>query len=812
MAGIALTKESLRYSVDPDSLGFERLSQAPAAGRDIVAQERAVEALNFGLRIRHPDFNVFVAGDQETGLADLARAFVEETARAADAAPSDWCYVHNFRDPDAPLAVELPRGEGRRFQAAMAELVDNLRLHVPKIFESETYLARKEEVIRGFNKARAGVFEELDAKVRAQGFLLQADQSGMMVMPAKEGDTPMTPEDIAALSEEEQKALRAKSEDLHREMGAAMRRIHEMEHDVRRRLKDLDRELVGQTADSLMEELRAAYGEHPVLSGYLSDVREDVVRNMDAFRQKAPEGMPPFPFPGMGGPSFTQYEVNVLVDHGTTEGAPVVFEANPTYANLFGTVERKAQFGALFTDFTMIRAGALHRANGGYLVVKALDLLKWPFSYEALKRCLRHRRLEVEDLGEQLGVFSTKTLKPKPVPLDVKVILLGAPEMYHLLYNLDEDFRDLFKVKAHMDTLVDRDEAHLAEYLGFLRSLVERGAIRDLDKGGVARILEYSAELAGSQDKLTLRREEVADILREADYWASADGSGVISAAHVQRAVDAKERRAGLYADRIQELLRKDVLKVATDGAAVGQVNGLAIHDLGDTLFGKPARITAAVSLGKEGVVNVEREAELSGRIHTKGVVILSGYLRSRFAADKPLTLTATLCFEQSYGMVDGDSASAAELFALLSALSGVPIDQGRAVTGAVSQTGQILPIGGVSKKIEGFFDLCAERGLTGSQGVLIPEANVRDLMLKPAVVEAVAAGRFHVWAIHTVEEGIELLTGRPAGTPGPDGRYPDGSLFAMVDARLRALAEEARRFAREEGGGEGRPEGAGST
>ncbi len=578
-----------------------------------------------------------------------------------------------------------------------------------------------------------------------------------------------------------------------------MRRIHRLEKDVRQRLKALDRELAAQAVDVLMDQLKEKFSFSEEILSYLADVRDDMVHHMDDFRPKSPGSSMPFPFPGMA-PSFTRYEVNVLVDNSDTEGAPVIQEPNPSYPNLFGTVERKAQFGALFTDFTMIKPGALHKANGGYLLIKAMDLLKRPFSYEALKRCLRNRSIEIEDAAEQFGLFSTKALKPRPIPLDIKIVLTGDPFIYYLLYSYDEDFRELFKVKAHMDVEVEKDEERVRQFLRAIRELVEREGLKDVHASGAARLVEYACELAGSREKLSLRVCDVADLVREADYWAGIRKNDFITAEHVQKAIEQRRYRSSLYEDHLQELLQKGIIKVATEGHATGQVNGLAVYDLGDYSFGKPSRITANISMGKEGVVNIEREAELSGKIHTKGVMILASYLRGNFAKDRPLSLTASICFEQSYGMVEGDSASGAELFALLSALSGVSIDQGIAVTGAVSQKGEILPVGGVTRKIEGFFDLCRSKGLTGTQGVIIPRGNVRDLMLKEEVVDAVEKERFHIWAIERVEEGIEILTGMPAGEMGTDGAYPDGTLFSRVDERLRQMAEEAKEYMAERG------------
>jgi len=812
----ALSPEELCLKIHPHTLGFETLQEWSRKGKPILPQKRAAKALKFGLGVTHPDFNIYIAGPKETGLLEMAIKYVTDVAKGNGKQPFDWCYVHNFKDPDAPLAVGLPKGMGKVFKKDVSDCLENLRLHIPKVFEGETYLTKKEEVIRAFNQDRNQIFEDLEKKVTEKGFTLQADQSGMMVIPNNPDGSLMTPEDIAKLSEEEQKRLKEISHELHKEMGAAMRKVHQLEQGVSERLRALDRELVGQTCDTLMADLFKKYGDHEVLSGYLSDFKEDVIKNMDDFRPKSSSHMP-FPFPGMA-PSFLQYEVNVIVDNEGTDGAPVIIESNPSYPNLFGAAEKRAQMGALFTDFTMIKAGALHKANGGFLILKAIDLLKWPFSYEALKRALRDKKLNIEDPGEQYGLFTTKTLKPAPIPLDIKIVLIGDSYLYQLLYNYDEEFRSLFKIKAHMETempltlqeaeIADRKKVvkrlvideNLGEFLGILSDIAKTDRLLPLHNTAVARLLEYGVELAGSQEKMTLKVLELADLLREADFWARQANAGQVLDIHVQQAIDEKIRRSCLVEDRIQELLIKDVLKVQTTGSVIGQVNGLAVYDLGDYTFGKPSRITANIALGKDGVVNIERESSMSGNIHTKGVMILAGYLRAQFARKRPLTLSATICFEQNYGMVDGDSASGAELFALLSALADVPIDQGKAVTGAVSQKGEILAIGGVNQKIEGFFDLCKQRGLTGTQGVLIPEANKKDLMLKQRVVDAVRDGMFHIWPISTVEEGLQLLTGLPAGRLEEDGRWTNGSMFARVDAKLEELAQAAKAFGSEKG------------
>ncbi len=795
-----LDADRLRLTIDPEGLGFELLSQLGEEGKSIYGQERADRALDVGLEIKGAGFNVFVAGSQEAGALELTISKLKKLTQDEETRPRDICYIYNFIDPDVPLAIMLDPGEGMELKRDMAELVDNLRLHMPKSFEGETYLVRKEEVIREFNQKRTDIFEELDKKVKEKGFILQADPTGMMVIPAKEDGSPLSPEEISKLSQEEQDDLKRRSEELHREMGAAMRQVHHLEQEVQQRLKELDRQVARQTASMLIEPLKKKYERYPRLKSYFDNVIEDVVLHFQDFlpaKNVPPQGLP-FPMPGTG-PSFVRYDVNVLVDNSQAKGRPFIFEANPSYPNLFGVIERQAQFGALLTDFTMIKAGALHKANGGFLLLKVMDLLKRPFSYEALKRALKTKKLEIEDPGEQFGLFTTKSLKPEPIDLNVKIVLMGEPYLYQMLYNLDEDFRELFKIKSHLDVWTDNTQERQREFLKVLVAIRERNDLLDIHKTGAARFLEYAAELADSREKLSLKITELEDLAIEANFWAQKDGSSHITGSHVQKAIEERRYRSSLYQEHLQELLVKDVIKVATEGSAVGQVNGLAVYDLGDYMFGKPSRITVNVCLGKDGIVNIEREAELSGKIHTKGVMILSGYLRQRFAQEKPLSLTATICFEQSYSMVDGDSASGAELFGLLSALSGVPLRQDIACTGAVSQKGEILPVGGVTAKIEGFFDLCKARGLSGSQGVIIPKANVRDLNLRQEVVEAVKEGKFHVWAIESVEEGVELLTGMKAGQPDKDGKYPQGTLFYLVDKRLKHLSELAKKEEKEE-------------
>jgi lon-related putative ATP-dependent protease len=628
----------------------------------------------------------------------------------------------------------------------------------------------------------------------------------MVIIPASEEGQPMSQEELSALPEERKRELREKSDELQRDMGDAIKEIRRAEASFREKHSKLDAEIAMYVVGHLMETLEEQFKDEPDVLDYLKEVQEDILENIDDFKKK-PEAQQaaPFPMPPRE-VALRKYDVNVLVDHSETKGVPVIIESNPSYPNLFGSIERQAYFGALFTDFTMIKPGALHRANGGYLVMKALDLVKYWISWEALKRAVKDRQIKIEDLGELYGIFSTRTLKPIPLPLNVKLVLTGDAYLYELLYMYDDRFQKMFKVKAHLDTEVDHNQEMLKQCACVMSKFCVEQKLRHVAKDGVARVLEYSMELTGDCEKLTLRLGDISDILKEANHYAGLEKSDYIRREHVQTAIDRKVYRSNLYEERIQEVVKKDIFWVETDGHKVGQVNGLSVLMTGDHMFGKPNRITATIALGREGVVDIDREAKLSGNIHTKGVMILTSYLREKFAHNKPLSLSASLCFEQSYGMIEGDSASSTELYVLLSAISEIPIYQGIAVTGSVSQKGEIQPVGGVIQKIEGFFEICKHKGLNGKQGVIIPDKNINNLMLKQEVVNAVGEGKFHIFPVRTIEEGIEILTGIEAGERQPDGTYPEGTIFRTVDDKLRQMAETAREFAKgkEEGEKEG--------
>ncbi|MFH1090683.1 MAG: ATP-binding protein, partial [Pseudomonadota bacterium] len=734
--------------------------------------------------------------EPRTGLTYLTRSFLEVAAKQ-EPSPPDWCYVHNFRDPDRPKAISLPKCKGKELAKEMDELLGELKSAIPEVFESDDYRHRREDIIKQFTKERNAILAELERKVTEGGFILNMSQVGMMIVPAKDGH-PMTEEDVAQLTEEDKSRLREKSEALQEEMNQAVSEIRRLEKELKQKQKDLDRRVGLHAVGHLIDELQDKYAENRPVLEYLRDVKNDVILNLDDFKQKEQPQMP-FPMP-QAEPDFTRYKVNVLIDNTDCQGAPVVFEVNPTLTNLCGAMERKASFGSFFTDFTMIRPGSIHRANGGYLVIQARDILEWMISYEALKRALRNREIRIEDPMEMMGLMTAKGMKPEPIPLNIKIILIGEAHIYHLLYNYDPQFKKLFKVKAHLDDVINKEDEEIKKYIAFAARMVAQYKLKPVDKTGLSRLVEFGVELSGRQKKLTLKMSLIRDILREANYWAETQGAESINREHIDHAIRQKKFRSNLPEDKLQEFIIDGYLNVDTSGAKVGQINGLSVFDLGDHSFGRPSRITAAVSLGRGGVVAIDRESKLSGSIHTKGVLIMEGYLKGRYAAQRPLSLSASLVFEQTYGMVDGDSASAAELFVLLSRLSGVPLKQSLAVTGSISQQGEIQPIGGVNQKIEGFYEVCQARGLTGDQGVIIPRTNVPDLMLKGQVIEAVRQGQFKIWAVSHADDALEILTGLPAGERGEDGLFPEGTFNRMVEDRLQEMADKAKELMKEEG------------
>lgn len=795
MAVQALTVEQVCRRCDPAAFDFETTAELEPLS-EIIGQPRAVEALNFGVGIASHGFNIFAFGLPGSGKTTLIKRFLEQRA-ANEPVPDDFCYVTDFKNPRRPRVLRLPAGRGRELRDDMQSLVEHLRQDIPRAFESEEFQEQRKRVVKEIEKQQEALFEELQEQAKSRAFALVRTPVGLILVPALHGE-PLTDRQYEALDAETKARLERLREQLSAEIERGMRRIRELEKEARARVRDLERQIAMLAVGHHLDEILTRYSDLPEVVEYLEGIREDVVEHVDAFRgvESATEGLPPALRAVTDEQQFVRYAVNVIIDNAETEGAPVIFENNPTYSNLVGRIEHRALFGALVTDLTMIEPGALHRANGGYLILNALDVLITPYAWQILKRSLKGRDIRIESLAEQLSLVSTVTLEPRPIPLDVKVVLIGSPLLYYLLHALDEDFPKLFKVQADFGPHMARTRETERQYGLFVRTLSEEEGLPAFDRTAVARLVEHSSRMVGDQGKLSTRFGPIADLIREAAYYAGQNGHTVVTGDDVKQAIDAGILRRNRIEERIHEMIAEGTLIVQTEGEVVGQLNGLSILQLGDYTFGKPSRVTARTSMGRGNVVDIEREVELSGPIHSKGVLILTGYLGGQYGADTPLALSASLVFEQSYEEIEGDSASSAELYALLSSLSEFPLRQDLAVTGSVDQHGRIQPVGNVTEKVEGFFDVCRVKGLTGKQGVIIPAGNVRHLMLRDDVVEVIREGRFHVYAVETVDEGLELLTGRPAGARGPDGTFPEGTVHRAVVDRLSKWAKKLKELA----------------
>jgi lon-related putative ATP-dependent protease len=790
-----LSPDDLYRNCDESMFDFHTTGDVPSLD-GIIGQERALTAIDFGLNLPSMGFNIYVLGESGTGKASAVRAFISKKAEQEEV-PPDWCYVNNFGNPTEPIALSLETGRGESLQKEMAELIASLKVEIPKIFESKIYKKQHGVIMEAFQARQKKLFASVEQEAGEKGFQLRPAMGGFTIVAMGSSGEPLTEEEYNAFDDEAKNRLREKGKQIQEKVDDIKRVLKGDEKRTREKLRELERNAALSVLGQLIEDIRAQYPPNDTLGSYLDAVQEDILEKIDDFKPPTEETAPsPVPIMKMPPrePDFSRYAVNVIVNNGSQKGAPCVFESNPTYYNLFGRMEHKVHFGAAFTDFTMIKAGTLHRANGGYLVINATDLFRNLFSYDALKRAIRNCEVKIEDVWEQYRQVPTAMGRPQPIPLDVKVILIGNPEIYYLLHNLDEEYRELFKVKADFDNRMERSEENIRKYAAFIGTKAKEENLYPFDRSGVARVVEYGSRLAEHNEKLSSKFSDISNLLRESHYWAAKDGAPVVSRAHVDKAMEEKVYRHSRIEDRLREVMNEGTLIVETSGETTGQVNGLAILNMGDYSFGKPSRITATVYAGKGGVLNIERETKLSGKIHEKAVLILSNYLGRMYAARRPISLAASLTFEQLYGMIEGDSATCAELYALLSAISQIPVRQGIAVTGSMDQGGNVQPIGGVNEKIEGFFSLCRLRGLDGSQGVIIPERNVRNLMLRKDVIGAIEGGMFRIHAIDHVEEGIEILMGMPPGTPGPDGTFPEGTFHRLIEDRLDVLREASRR------------------
>lgn len=787
--------EMLSRTYDASTLEFETTADVQDL-EGTIGQDRAMSALEMGLDIDAPGFNLYVAGVAGTGRNTALRGYLNQIA-ASRPVPLDWGYVYNFQDTTQPIAIQLPRGMMRELSQDMDALVDSCKAEIPGAFESEDYTHRIEEVLNEIQLQRQALTDEMERGAQSQGFTLSFAQVGITPVPLSPEGRPLTQEEFNALPDDIRNELRRRAETIQHTIRHSMSEFRRLNKEAAQRSRDVDYEVIRFTLAPIIDELQEKYASHPDVVAHLDRVEADMVEHVAMFKpQDESQGTPPMMIPGPPSDEVVmmRYKVNELVDNSAWEGAPVVVEHSPTYYNLFGRIDYKAHAGTLTTDHSMIKPGALHRANGGFLVLQARDLLMSPGSYDALKRVLRSGEIRIENIGEQYTAVPTDSLRPQSIPVNAKVVIVGGSDILRFLQAGDEDFRRLFKVTADFDTVMDRNPENLDKYVAFIASQCRRKGLRHFDKGAVASIIQYSSRLVEDQDKLATQFMHISDIITESDHWAGKAETDIVSADHVKKSIEQRKYRASLIEDRLLESIAKESIHITTEGTAVGQINGLAVYSMGDYSFGKPSRITARVSLGRGEVLNIERETRMSGKIHTKGFLILNGYLQGKYGQDRHLSLSASIGFEQTYTEVDGDSASSTELYTLLSELAGIGIKQGIAVTGAVNQVGDVQAIGGAIYKIEGFYDVCKAKGLTGEQGVMIPKDNIRNLALNDEVVEAVRDGRFNIYAVSTIDDGIEVLTGIPAGQRDGEGEYAEGTIHYLVEKRLDEMAKTSRR------------------
>ena len=772
-----------------------------------IGQDRALDAIRFGLEVDKPGYNLFVTGLTGTGKTSAIKAHLESIIEDMERQekskpPCDWCYAHNFDDPDRPFALSLPAGEGKSLRSRMTYILALLREEMPKVFKSEQFEAERREMEEKGRLTTQEIMGALEQDARSQGFAVQMNQTGVTIFPMVE-NRAMSPEEYQALEEEQRKSVDEVRNQLMQQTQETMAKVREAEKESWDLIHDHERSAAEHRVADIFRPTVNAYENVPEVDHYLRHLADNVLDHLNLFKDD--EAVPSQTAPPMGsappsgsgpGNPFLAFEINLLVDNSDVVTSPIVVEPNPNWGNLFGRIERRATMGTYFSDHSMLKPGSIHQANGGYLVLNARDVLTYPPVWEGLKRVIRNREIRLEDPAEQNGFFVPQGLRPEPIPLDIKVIITGDESTYRLLTTVDnEDFWDLFKVKAEFDNKVDITPDNIDAYCAFICRICEDEGLRAFDANGAARVIEFAARMVSDQKKLSTRFGQIKDLLIESDYWAGQASCELVLGEHVEQAVNKKIHRLNIVEERVQEMVENGSVLLDFTGSVVGQVNGLAVYDLGDFSFGRPSRITAQTFAGREGVINIEREASLSGSTHDKGVLILSGYLGAKFGQERPLTLSSSLCFEQSYDGVDGDSASSTELYAIMSSLSGLPLKQNLSVTGSVNQMGEIQPIGGVNQKVEGMFDVCRIAGLTGDQGVMVPHQNLRNLMLRADVVAAIKEGKFHIYSVRTIDEGLEILTGVTAGERGPHGEFPEGTVNGLVEKRLRELHQSMRGY-----------------
>lgn len=803
MSGIPeLISKELYRKCDPQQLGFETTAEIDEEV-NIVGQERASSAINLGMNISHPGYNIFVLGPTGMGKREIIQNFFKEKA-ANDTTPPDWIYVYDFNTPDQPEAIELPPGKGSGYAKDIDGLIEEMQTALSAAFDSEEYQNRRQGIIETFKEKQSELFKDLQEKANQAGLAMIKTPSGIAFAP-RDDEGVLSPDEVNKLSEEERDQIAQNIERLQEDLQKILQQVPVWQRDAKQEIKGINKEMANFAIGGLINELIEKYNDHDEIVEHINQIQDQVLENTDEFLPS--NDQEPTRFIEMisrqqnGGIALMEkFKVNIIIDNSERRGAPVIFENNPTYPNLIGRVEHYAQMGMLRTDYRMIKPGAMHRANGGYLILDARKLLTQPYAWEGLKRALQSKEIEIESIGQALSLISTVSLKPEPIPLDLKIALVGERLLYYLLVQYDPEFSELFKVEADFETEIEWDETNQELYAKLIATVIKNAKTKPFKNSAVARLIEQSARQASDSERLNTHLQNISDLIIESDYWANENGHETVDDLDVQRAIDAQIQRADRLREKFQESILRDINLISTEGEEIGQINGLSVYSLGSFMFGKPTRITAQVNLGKGQVIDIEREVEMGGPIHSKGVLILAGFLKGRYAQEVPLSLSASLVFEQSYGGVDGDSASSTELYALLSAIAEVPIKQNLAVTGSVNQHGQIQAIGGVNQKVEGFYDICKQRGLTGNQGVLIPKSNITHLMLRRDVIESVKTGKFHIYPVDHIDEGIEILTGIKSGEKQADGSYPANSFNAIVKGKLECLARKLREFGKTSG------------
>jgi predicted ATP-dependent protease len=792
-----LQPEQLRASFDPATLSFDCTDElAPLT--EFVGQDRATRSLEFGLGLRKPGYNVFVTGLTGTGKASAILEYIrrEVTHKGAQPPLQDWCYVYNFDDPDRPNAIGLPAGMGKRLREQMDALLTGIRTNLTRVFSSDEYERQRRAVFDEGTQHGQALIEEAQRHAADAGFILNFLPSGPAIVPQKDGRA-MTPEEFSALTVDERHEITERERPVDQLVAEVGEKLRALERDVASSVQTMDRSVVETTVKAPFEALAREFEGEAEVTEFIARLREFTLASADFLRQLATQTAPPAAVSELpaGGPPdpFLPFRVNLFVDNSDATEPPIIIEPNPTWTNLFGRIERRAYLGTYLSDHTMLKPGSAHRANGGYLILNLTDLTSRPGAWEGLRRMIRTGLIQLEDQVEQLGIVQPQTLRPEPIPSDEKVVVAGDAMSYSLLSAYDDQFWELFKVRADFDYEISRDHDHALAYGRFVCAVCEREHLRHFDRTAVAQLIEYGSREVEDQEKLSSRFGRLRDVIIEADYWAGRDGQRVVSGKHVDEAIEERVYRGNLIEERIREMIARGTLIIDTSGAVVGQVNGLAVLQFGDISFGRATRITARTYLGQRGVVSIDRESQLSGKIHDKGVLILSGYLGWQYGRERPLSLSATISFEQGYDTIDGDSASLGETCAILSAIAGLPLRQDLAITGSVNQNGDVQPIGGANYKIEGFHDLCRVTGFSGTQGVILPTRNLKNLMLREDVVQSVRDGNFSVYAVSTVDEALEILTGLPAGERAADGNYPEGSIHQLIEKHLDEMGEAMR-------------------